>query len=271
MVIVCNTALESKVALNQSQSTISVLLDCQCDSRSTTDVSIMLVLYFHLIDKLGVLIQSYDYESLMKQCNSLMASDDNEIKLFSSDQLMMLNQCNSTTLLRMLCLFTWSNHSTLRFFIKFCKEAVKLLDRYESNLDPLQPIASYPIPSLSCDMFPSDASTYTIMAVRYKVELYELSLQHVYEVQTVMIEKCNITQHCLQLLAVKSDPTILYWNIPKCIVCLINTNVPLHSEYLYSRGILEVLVYPDIRLSIGGNICFGSLVFQCNTTKKVYS
>ena len=69
-----------------------------------------------------------------------------------------------------------------------------------------------------------------------------------YDVQSVMIENYNITQHCLQLLAVRSDPSILYWTIilymPKCLMDLINTNIPLHSEYLYSIEILEVLVYP---------------------------
>ena len=116
-------------------------------------------------------------------------------------------------------------------------------------------------------MIPSDTSTYTILAVRCKVELYESSLQYVYYVQSVMIEKCGITQHCLQLLAVRSDPTILYWTIPKCVVDLINTNVPLHSEYLYSRGILEVLVYPDLLLTTGDDVCYGALAFD---TERVH-
>ena len=78
-----------------------------------------------------------------------------------------------------------------------------------------------------------------------------------------MMEKCDIIQHCLQLLAVRSDPTILYWTIPKCVVDLINTNVLLHSEYLHSRGILEVLVYPDLLFTTGDDVCYGSLAFQC--------
>ena len=119
-------------------------------------------------------------------------------------------------------------------------------------------------------MVPSDTSTYTILAVRCKVELYESSLQYVYDVQSVMIEKCDITQHCLQLLAVRSDPTILYWTIPKCVVDLINTNVPLHSEYLYSRGILEVLVYPDLLLTTGDDVCYGALTFTERVAMHLY-
>ena len=84
-----------------------------------------------------------------------------------------------------------------------------------------------------------------------------------------MIEKCDITQHCLQLLAVRSDPTILYWTIPKCVVDLIHTNVALHNEYLYSRGILEVSVYPDLVLTTGDNVRYGALAFECVDTERV--
>ena len=192
-----------------------------------------------------------------------MASDHNDIKLFSNDQLKTFSQYNSAMLLRKLCVFSWSNCSILRTLISCSNEGIKLLDKFEFGLDPSEPIALYPIPCFSTDMIPSDTSTYTILAVRCKVELYESSLQYIYDVQSVMIEKCDITQHCLHLLAVRSDPTILYWTIPKCVVYLINTNVPLHNEYLYSRGILEVLVYPDVLLTTGDDVCYGSLAFKC--------
>ena len=255
-------------SLSSSQSTTSALSHCQCDSRSTTNTSIVLVLYFHLIDQLVELLKSYDYEMMIGQCRSLMGSDHNDIKLFTSDQLKTFSQYNSSILLRTLCLFAWSDCSMLRSLISYCSEAVKLLQRFQSNLDPLQPIACYPIPCLSSNMIPSDTSTYTILAVRCKVELYESTLQYVYDVQSVMIEKCDITQHCLQLLAVRSDPTILYWTIPKCVVDLINTNVPLHSEYLYSRGVMEVLVYHDL-LFTTGDVCYGALAFECVDTERV--
>ena len=268
VIILFNTALDFKTAfssLSKSQSTTSVLSYCQCDSRSTTNTSIVLVLYFHLVDQLEELLKSYDYEMMMGQCRSLMASDHNDIKLFTVDQLKTFSQYNNAILLRTLCPFTWSNCSILRSLISHCSEAVKLLHRFESNLDPLQPIACYPIPCLSSDMIPSDTSAYTILAVRSDKELYKCTLQYVYDVQSVMIEKCDITQHCLQLLAVRSDPTILYWTIPKCVVDLIKPNVP-HSEYLYSRGILEVLVYPDLLLTTGDDVCYGALTF----TERVY-
>ena len=262
-----DTVLE--FSLNKTQSTTSVLSGCQCDSRSTANVSIVLLLYFHLIDQLEELLKSYDYGMMMEQCGSLMASDHNNIKLFTSDQMKSFSWYNNAILLRKLCLFAWTNCSILRTLVSYCNKAIKLLDKFESILDPLKPVACYPIPCLSSDMIPSDTSTYTILAVRCKVELYEASLQYIYDVQSVMIEKCDITQHCLQLLAVRSDPTILFWTISKCVVDLINTNVPLHSEYLYSRGILEVLVYPDLLLTTGDDVCYGSLAFQCVDNEMV--
>ena len=258
------------LSLSKPQESLqSVLSCCQCISRGKTKVSITLTLYLHLIDQVGELLQSYDYEIMMEQCRSLMGSDHTDIKLFTSDQLKAFSQYNSAILLRMLCLFTWSNCSILRALVNYCDEAVKLLDNFESNLDCLQLIASYPIPHFSPDMIPNETSTYTILAVRYDKELYQCTLQYVYDVRSVMIEKCDITQHCLQLLAVRSDPTILYWTIPKCVVDLINTSVPLHSEYLYSRGILEVLVYPDLLYTTGDAICYGSLAFKCKNQSYI--
>ena len=63
-----------------------------------------------------------------------------------------------------------------------CDNAIKLQDKFESDFDSLQLVASYPIPCLSTNMIPSDTSTYTILAVRCKVELYDSSLQHIYDV-----------------------------------------------------------------------------------------
>ena len=229
----------------------------------------VLTLFFQLVDSIGELLQFYDAQILIDQCRHLMAS--NEHNLISNDQIQLFSECTNTLSLlqKLSSFFTWSNHSTLRALVGQCSEVVNILDDFDSRLDPFQLIASYPIPLLSSDMIPSDTSTYTILAVRCKVELYESSLQYVYDVQSVMIEKCDITQHCLQLLAVRSDPTILYWTIPKCVVDLINTNVPLHSEYLYSRGILEVLVYPDLLLTTGDDVYYGALAFECVDTERV--
>ena len=224
-------------------------------------ISSVQFLFLYLIDKMKEVQQFYK-SRLVQHCKGLKASDIHDIDLFSADQIRELRVSN--ILLKLSGLFSWNNHSILKSLVSGSSEAVELLDEFKSKLDPLQPITSYPIPCLYSKMIPTDTSTYTILAVRCDKELYQCTLQYVYDVQSVMIEKCGITQHCLQLLAVRSDPTILYWTIPKCVVDLINTNVPLHSEYLYSRGILEVLVYPDLLLTTGDDVCYGSLVFDCS-------
>ena len=224
----------------------------------------VLTSFFQVVDLIGGLLQFCGIQILVNHSKCLMASNKHNINLFSDDQIQEFSECSTALLLLQMLRssFIWSNHSTLRALVDHSSKAVSILDDFDLRLDPLEPIVHYPIPCFSTNMTPSDTSTYTILAVRCKVELYESSLQYVYDVQSVMIEKCDITQHCLQLLAVRSDPTILYWTIPKCVMDLINTNVPLHSEYLYSRGILEVLVYPDLFLSTGDDVCYGSLAYR---------
>ena len=258
------------IALKSESSSVSSQLPVDTSETKENNVesdrisSSVYILFLYLIDQVAKLLESYKPE-LIQQCNNLKASDIHNISLFSADKMEKLRMSNNPFILLVMLspLFSWSNHSILKALVSCSDEASKLLDKFESKLDPLEPITSYPIPCLSSNMIPSDTSTYTILAVRCKVELYESSLQYIYDVQSVMIEKCEITQHCLQLLAVRSDPTILYWTMPKCVVDLINTNVPLHSEYLYSRGILEVLVYPDLLLTTGDDVCYRALAFKC--------
>ena len=224
----------------------------------------VLTSFFQVVDLIGELLQKHHVQMVTNQCKHLMASNKHNINLFTDDQIEKFSKCDTTPFLLLLLssFFTWTNHSILRAFIDQCSEAVNVLDNFDSRLDPLQLIASYPVPCFSADMIPNDTNIYTVLAVRCKVELYESSLQYIFDVQSMMMEVCDITQHCLQLLAVRSDPTILYWTIPKCVVDLINTNVLLHSEYLYLRGMLEVLVYPDLLLPTGDDVCYGSLAFE---------
>ena len=225
------------------------------------------ILFLKVIDQIEELLQLCDLSLLTEVCKSLMASEIYGINLFSIACIEILDKCNNTvTLLRNLSLiFTWSNHSILRALVNFNSKAVQLLDEFDSLLDPFNIIVSYPIPNFSEDMIPSETSEYAVLAIRCNRELWQYSLQYVFDVQSFVTEKCDITQHCLQLLAVKSDPTIFYWTIPKCVVELINSNVLQHSEYFYSQEVLEVLVYPKEPLATGDVITTGSLAF---TTEK---
>ena len=230
----------------------------------------MLTLFFQVCDSVVELLASCHVEVLVDVCDNLMASDKHFVKYFSDKQMKRLKDCDSSLLLlqRLSLFFTWSNHSILRVLADQCSEAVDILDNFDCRVNSLELIASYPIPCFSLNMIPVDTSTHTILAIRCGQELYRSTLQYVYDMQSVMMGKCDITQHCLQLLAVRSNPTILYWTIPECVVHLINANVPIHSEYLQSRGILEVWVYPDLLFTVDEHVSVGSLVF-CDNSKRV--
>ena len=233
---------------------------------SYIDPSSVLAVFFQVCDSVVELLASCHVEVLVDVCDNLMASDEHFVKYFSDKQMKRLKDCDySLLLLQQLSLFfTWSNHSILRVLADQCSEAVDILDNFDCRVNSFESIASYPISCFSLDMIPVDTSIQTILAIRCGQALYECTLQYVYDMQSVIIEKCDITKHCLQLLAVRSNPTILYWTIPKCVVHLIKSNVPL----LYSRGILEVWVYPDLQLSIDDHINIGLLPF-CVDSKLV--
>ena len=216
----------------------------------------MLTMFFKVSDSVIDLLTHCHVEVLLDICGNLMASDKHAVKLFTDSQLKKLKTRDSSLMLlqRLSLFFAWSNHSILRVLADHCSEAVNILDDFDCRVDSFELIASYPIPCFSLSMIPYDSSSHTIVAIRCDQELYECSLQYVYDMQSVMMEMCDITQHCLQLLAVRSDPNILYWTIPKCVVCLINDNISLNSDYLYSRGILELLVYPDLVFTFGDHV-----------------
>jgi len=194
-----------------------------------------------------------------------MASEKYRIYLFSDTDtcLQNLSTCSSITLLLQYLsfLFTWSDHSILRVLVSSSNDAVQLLDKFDSLLDPFNAIVSYPVCVFSQFMIPSEDSTYTLLAIRSNKELWQCSLQYVFEMRSLLVERCYITQHCLQLLAVQSDPTMFYWNIPKCVIELISTNLLQHSEYLCSQGIFEVVVYPKQVILVCDDITVGSMVF----------
>lgn len=210
-------------------------------------------------------MQLDDFKYLMDGCKRLMASKVHAIQFFTDACIEALDKYNNTILLlRSLSGFlsTWSNHSILRMLVSFNNKAVMLLDEFDSLLNPLYTIVSYPIPNFSQDMIPPETSEYTVLGIRSNRELWQCSLQDVLNVQSFIVEKCDISQCCLQLLAVKNNPTVFYWTIPKCIVELIKANLLLYGEFLYSQGILEVLVHHQQSFTTGDDIRTGSLALM---------
>ena len=231
------------------------------------------ILFLHLLDQLRELLQPCDINLLAEACRGLMASEAWGIKLFSNVFIQSLRNCNSSaSLLHCLSfLFTWSDHSILRALVGSSHEAVQLLDEFDSLVDPLNTIVFYPICMFSLSMIPSEDSPYALLAIRCNKELWQCSLQYVFNIRSILVELCDITQHCLQLLAIQSDPTIFYWNVTKCVVELISNNLLQHGEYLCAQGIVEMVAYPKQLLFTGDDIAVGSLAFTVRqeVTNKV--
>ena len=209
--------------------------------------------FLQLVDKLNELLKHCDPKKIIEHCSNLMASDVCDIPLFPAEFIKSLQRYNHTpSLLKVLSSFwTWSDHSILRTLLEFDDEALKLLDEYESQLDPLQQLSSYPLPPPAACMTPCDGSTHTVLAVKCAQQYHQCLLKHVFDVRSSIVNKCDITPHCLQLLATNSGSTILCWLIPKSVATLICAKVLENRSVFYHEGILEVSIVPRTLITTG--------------------
>ena len=184
------------------------------------------------------LLSCCDPELLIKWCENLMASDTHQIKLFTVNFINQIRELKSSpAMLKMLGHYcTWSNYSILKVLAQFSKLALDLLEEFGTRLNTMLPITEYPIGSLAVSMFPYDSSSYTVLTLECDDKLNH-SLQLVYDMQSLITENCDITQHALLLLAV--DQTRLHWMIPKSVVTIVNTRVMQCSQ------ILSKFIYPS--------------------------
>ena len=212
------------------------------------------------------LMESTSHEQCLHQCKSLMASDIHGIELFSNAQLKELDDRgdNSLLLQSLKFLWTWSDHSVLEALTTSCGDAVKLLAQFDDRLNHSQLIAAYPVPSISPSMAPADDSPYTVLAITCDHLLYQCTLQYIFDMRTLVTQECDITHHCLQLLAARAD--VLYWTIPKCVVNLVAIKVLEYRQAFHDKGISEVSIYPTMRIVTSSGRVLGSLVHLLPTT-----
>lgn len=213
------------------------------------------------------LLQSSSLEHCLHQCQSLMASDTHNIGLFSDAQLQELNKYgdNSLLLQNLKSLWSWSDHSILESLASQSDDAMKLLQQFDDHLNHFQLLSSYPIPCVSPYMAPIDDSPYTVLAIKSDQMVYHSTLQYMFDVRALIMNMCDITAHCLQLLAVRANPDVLYWSIPKCVVSLVTTKILKYHKAFHDEGISEVSVYPTTRISIAGGRLLGSLIYLSPT------
>lgn len=202
-----------------------------------------------VIEQVTRLLQSHDPKLLVERCEAMMASDHvHGIKFFSNDQVNQLKEYSNTPLVlqELSHLWSWSNHSILRFLVRFSDEAIKLLDEFDSCLDPFEPITSYPV----YEILPTDSSAYTVLSMKFTKGVPKLLLQDVFDMGSLVVNQCRVTHYCLQLVATQHAHSFsrVYWSIPKCVVNLISGKVLQHSSKFYDMGVLEVTIYPDAKI-----------------------
>ena len=202
-------------------------------------------------------------ELLIKWCENLLAGETkllsswyeiHKIKLLPSYSVHKLRKLRtSSAILKMMSIFwSWSNHSVLTCLAEFSEIAAALLEDFDSRLYLNFSITKYPISPPLPSMIPHNNNSSTILTVKCNRKL-QVTLQLVYDIQSMIIEKCEITQYALQLLAVQSSPLELHWMISKYIVTRINVNVRKHREYFATTGITEILVHPNVKHCIDGD------------------
>ena len=215
--------------------------------------------------QLEQMLKDSNSQRVYEQCESLMASHEHNITLFSTDYLSSLRKCNEMPkiLQRLSPYYKWSDHSVLHALVQACNnpEASKVLQQFHSRVDLTVPITEYPVPQPIPSMAPYNTSTQTVLAVKLNTELSKLSLQQVITLRCLIQSKCKITEHSLQLMAAaKSSSAILYWLIPKCVSHLIDFKVIQHSS-VHGSGVQEVCVYPGTLFVSVDNLKLGSLSF----------
>ena len=198
-----------------------------------------------LIDHL-ILQLSVSYELLKDKLRVLMASSSNQ--LFTDQFVNKVAKCKSLYHFMnfLLPFMTWLDHSILRELVEASKNAyaIKLLDQFDSMIDVLQPVTSFPIPPPGQLIIPLSKSEHTLLATKYDYTEEVISLKEVRNVKSLIEDKWNIASHALQLIAVCTKSGFLYWMIPECIVPLIQEKLQEMRYDLWQCGFITIVLFP---------------------------
>ena len=235
------TVLHSFPKLSRRRSSSFCQLRCHKHLKPSTVETVFQYAVRHVTE----LLSCCDPNLFIKWCENLMASDTHQIKLFTANFMDKIKELETLpAILKVISHYwTWSNYSILKVLAQFSKLALDMLEEFGTRLNTMLPVTEYPIGSLAVSMFPYDASCYTVLTFEYDHKL-NVSLQLVYDVQSLITENCDITQHALLLLAVDSNPTRLHWMIPRSVVTIVNTKVMEYSQLLFSKRIMKIFIYP---------------------------
>ena len=219
------------------------------------------------------LLQSVEAKDIILVLTQLLATKSNKIQLFSQKELLECNKCDnvSEVLKRLRHCWTWYDHTLLKVLIEACHvpEAVKLLNNFQSSFDASQPLSAYPFADVSSSLAVYDHSAYTLLVTKHEEDFSTLLLQNVDNLKSMLTERFEVTEHCVRLVAVNSNPTVLFWMIPKCIVPTVSAKVQEHCSFLCAQNISEVAIYPNTIIVTDGSLRIGLLAYLSSKVTRV--
>ena len=199
-----------------------------------------------MVDELAGQLHTVDIEYIAHKCDTLMASDVHNIKLFTDSFVKKLFKCSHSSLLKIYLLpfITWFDNTILRELIAVYEniDTLELFCKFICVIDDSKPITSYPIPTFSQLMIPLDNSEYTIVATETCRICSELTLKDVKDIKDFLRGHWELTVHAIHLVAI--DYNCIYWMIPRKVVPLIK-KIDQDSERLTYNEIYLCSVLPD--------------------------
>ena len=192
---------------------------------------------------------------IAEKCRTLMASDINNIKMFTDNFIKKIFKCPYSNLIKihLLPFITWFDNTFLIELAADCEKIYILEQLYKFNsntVDGNQPITAYSIPRFSQLIIPLDNSEYTIIAVKTLQDCSELMLQKVRNIEEFLRSQWGLTAHAMQLAARDYHYNFLYWMIPKQVQSLVETKLSEGQHYLWHSGIVQVALLPNYFYSI---------------------
>ena len=143
---------------------------------------------------------------------SILASEVHHIPLFSDE---FVEELTSRLWELLLPFCTWCDHSILMELFCHCS-GHKLLKGFESSLDHsimMSPNIISSLPQIS----PYYHKTHIALLMKYRNN--NIQLKDIVNIRSVMVEKFQITEHAIQLLALHmSSPIVISWKVPNCVL-----------------------------------------------------
>ena len=186
-----------------------------------------------------------------------MASEIRNIKLFSKKFQAKLRKSGSYLLFKiwLLPLLSWLDHSILKLLVEASKSklAIKMLKDFESSIDYTQPITSYPIPAPSQLIVPLDDSEYALVATKCDCNFEEVDLQQIANIRNTLVEKWEVTEMAIQLVALHIESHFLYWIVPQCVATVIEECSMKFERDLWESGVIMTSVFYSSPVAVDKN------------------